>query len=79
MSITFKRINPSRSVAEVEGLGTVEIYGPAYAYNIDINGKRAWSLHRESLEMTELSMKQRIRDWQYLNSFKREEACSDWW
>lgn len=57
--------------ANVEGLGLVELYINGKAGRVCmINGKQAYCLHRETLEMMCLDYASRIRSWQYLNTFK---------
>lgn len=69
---------PSGSMVLVNGLGLIEIYqdkpqhGGGWA--VDINGKRAWSLHRGPLAAVENRINADVHTWNYLNSFAKEQS-----
>lgn len=53
----------------VPKLGLVQIHKAANGWAVDINGKRAWSAWRASLDSIKFEMGQKLRQWQYLNTF----------
>lgn len=64
-------------IAVVVDLGVVELFVNGKAGRCCfINGKQAYCLHRNDLEMMRLDYADRIRSWQYLNSFKLGEATT---
>lgn len=57
-------------IANVEGLGLVEIYRDKGGNCVDINGKRAWSAWKESQEMMKYSVADMLWNWQYINTLR---------
>lgn len=68
MSIEWTPRQPTGSLALTK-LGTIEIYQDKDGMCVDINGRRAWSAWRDTLEGIQLSISGSLYNWEYLNSF----------